>query len=208
MTSLTEYDDVASDVVAELSGVRDKLYAAGVLPEQIIIDPGIGFSKNDDQNWELLGNLDQLEALGHKVLVGASRKRFLGTLLTVCRQGRAPGGTRRRHRRHHGHQRRPRGLGCPRARRRIQPGRRQGRRPHGPQTRPLNRQAPMDRITLSGVTAIGYHGVFDFERREGQPFVVDAVLHLDFSQGRGVGRRPGHRPLRRGGRADHGLDHR
>ncbi|NUU33173.1 dihydroneopterin aldolase [Arthrobacter sp. C9C5] len=40
----------------------------------------------------------------------------------------------------------------------------------------------MDRITLSGVTAVGHHGVFDFERRDGQPFVVDAVLHLDFSQ--------------------------
>ena len=40
----------------------------------------------------------------------------------------------------------------------------------------------MDRITLSGVTAIGHHGVFDFERREGQPFVVDAVLHLDFAK--------------------------
>ena len=39
----------------------------------------------------------------------------------------------------------------------------------------------MDRITLSGVTAVGHHGVFDFERREGQPFVVDAVLHLDFA---------------------------
>ena len=39
----------------------------------------------------------------------------------------------------------------------------------------------MDRITLTGVTAVGHHGVFDFERREGQPFVVDAVLHLDFS---------------------------
>jgi len=40
----------------------------------------------------------------------------------------------------------------------------------------------MDRITLSGVTAVGHHGVFDFERREGQPFVVDAVLHLDFAR--------------------------
>ena len=40
----------------------------------------------------------------------------------------------------------------------------------------------MDRISLSGVTATGYHGVFDFERREGQPFVVDAVLHLDFGR--------------------------
>lgn len=39
----------------------------------------------------------------------------------------------------------------------------------------------MDRITLTGVTALGHHGVFDFERREGQPFVVDAVLYLDFS---------------------------
>jgi dihydroneopterin aldolase len=40
----------------------------------------------------------------------------------------------------------------------------------------------MDRITLSGVTAVGHHGVLDFERRDGQPFIVDAVLHLDFSQ--------------------------
>ena len=40
----------------------------------------------------------------------------------------------------------------------------------------------MDQITLSGVTAVGHHGVFDFERRNGQPFVVDAVLHLDFSR--------------------------
>ncbi|MHA7223820.1 dihydroneopterin aldolase [Arthrobacter sp. RHLT1-20] len=40
----------------------------------------------------------------------------------------------------------------------------------------------MDQITLSGVTAVGHHGVFDFERRNGQPFVVDAVLHLDVSR--------------------------
>jgi dihydroneopterin aldolase len=40
----------------------------------------------------------------------------------------------------------------------------------------------VDRITLTGVTAVGYHGVFDFERRDGQPFVVDAVLHTDFTK--------------------------
>ena len=40
----------------------------------------------------------------------------------------------------------------------------------------------MDQLTLTGVTAVGYHGVFDFERRDGQPFVVDAVLHLDFGK--------------------------
>ncbi|WP_426997691.1 dihydropteroate synthase [Pseudarthrobacter sp. N5] len=90
MDSLAEYHDVAGEVVAELSGVRDKLYAAGVAPEQIIVDPGLGFSKNDEQNWELLQNLDRLDALGHRILVGASRKRFLGTLLTVAGKSAAP----------------------------------------------------------------------------------------------------------------------
>jgi len=90
MNSLAEYTDVAGEVVAELAGVRDKLYAAGVSQEQIIIDPGLGFAKNDAQNWELLQNLDQLDSLGHKVLVGASRKRFLGTLLTVAGKAAAP----------------------------------------------------------------------------------------------------------------------
>jgi dihydropteroate synthase len=90
MNSLAEYKDVAGEVVAELAGVRDKLYAAGVSQEQIIIDPGLGFAKNDAQNWELLQNLDQLESLGHRILVGASRKRFLGTLLTVAGKSAAP----------------------------------------------------------------------------------------------------------------------
>lgn len=90
MDSLTDYDDVAADVVAELKGVRDKLYAAGVAPEQIIVDPGLGFAKNEAQNWELLQGIDKLHELGHKVLVAASRKRFLGTLLTVAGKAAAP----------------------------------------------------------------------------------------------------------------------
>ncbi|BAS06883.1 dihydropteroate synthase 1 [Arthrobacter sp. Hiyo4] len=90
MNSLAEYKDVAAEVVAELAGVRDKLYAAGVSQDQIIVDPGLGFAKNDAQNWELLQHLDQLESLGHKVLVGASRKRFLGTMLTVAGKSAAP----------------------------------------------------------------------------------------------------------------------
>jgi dihydropteroate synthase len=91
MNSLAEYKDVAGEVVAELAGVRDKLYAAGVSQDQIIVDPGLGFAKNDAQNWELLQNLDQLDSLDHRVLVGASRKRFLGTLLTVAGKSAAPG---------------------------------------------------------------------------------------------------------------------
>jgi len=90
MNSLADYKDVAGEVVAELAGVRDKLYTAGVTAEKIIVDPGLGFAKNDAQNWELLQNLDQLDSLGHRVLVGASRKRFLGTLLTVAGKAAAP----------------------------------------------------------------------------------------------------------------------
>ena len=90
MDSLAEYGNVADEVAAELAGVRDKLYAAGVAPEQIILDPGLGFSKNEEQNWELLQRLDVLQAMGHKVLVAASRKRFLGSLLTVAGKAAPP----------------------------------------------------------------------------------------------------------------------
>ncbi|MEC5191188.1 MULTISPECIES: dihydropteroate synthase [unclassified Arthrobacter] len=90
MDTLTDYADVAADVAAELTGIRDKLYAAGVTPEQIIVDPGLGFSKTDAQNWELLTHLEVLQAMGHKVLVAASRKRFLGSLLTVAGKAAPP----------------------------------------------------------------------------------------------------------------------
>ena len=87
---MAEYGNVADDVVAELRGVRDKLYAAGVAPEQIIVDPGLGFAKNEDHNWEILANLDRFFTLGHPVVVAASRKRFLGSLLTVAGKSAAP----------------------------------------------------------------------------------------------------------------------
>lgn len=90
MNELTDYQHVAEDVAAELAGVRDKLYAAGVAPEQIIVDPGLGFAKTDVQNWELLQHLDVLQAMGHRVLVAGSRKRFLGSLLTVAGKAAPP----------------------------------------------------------------------------------------------------------------------
>ncbi|MCU1512487.1 MAG: dihydropteroate synthase [Arthrobacter sp.] len=90
MDSLAEYGNVAEEVAAELAGLRDKLYAAGVAREQIILDPGLGFSKNEEQNWELLRNLDVLQGMGHRVLVAASRKRFLGSLLTVAGKAAPP----------------------------------------------------------------------------------------------------------------------
>jgi dihydropteroate synthase len=81
MDSLTDYDDIVEDVVRELTELKDTFLAAGVKPEQIILDPGLGFAKAGAQNWELLHGLDRLQALGFPVLVAASRKRFLGTLL-------------------------------------------------------------------------------------------------------------------------------
>lgn len=75
------YDDVVSDVLAELVARRDAAVAAGIAPERIILDPGVGFSKTWDQNWDLLAALDEFSALGHRLLVGVSRKRFLGELL-------------------------------------------------------------------------------------------------------------------------------
>ena len=82
------YGDVTDDVIAELGDRRDACLRAGIAPERIILDPGIGFSKDPDQNWQLLADLDRFQALGHRLLVGVSRKRFLGTLLG----GREPAG--------------------------------------------------------------------------------------------------------------------
>jgi dihydropteroate synthase len=81
MQQHTSYDDVVGDVVAELRGQLDAAEAAGVDLARVAVDPGIGFSKTTDQNWELLAGLDRLAELGRPVLVATSRKRFLGHLL-------------------------------------------------------------------------------------------------------------------------------
>ena len=81
MDSLEAYDDVVTEVRDELGARLAALYDAGVRPEQIVVDPGLGFSKAGVLNWPLLAHLDVLYQLGRPVLVGASRKRFLGHLL-------------------------------------------------------------------------------------------------------------------------------
>ena len=81
MDSLAVYDDVVTDVRDELAERVADLAAAGVAREQVVLDPGLGFAKPGAANWPLLAALDELLALDLPVLVGASRKRFLGTLL-------------------------------------------------------------------------------------------------------------------------------
>lgn len=81
MGSLAVYDDVVAEVIAELQQRLEALESAGVDLQRVVLDPGIGFAKEADHNWMLLRELAQIQALGHPVLIGASRKRFLGSLL-------------------------------------------------------------------------------------------------------------------------------
>lgn len=81
MQSRAVYTDVVAEVRDELTERIDAARAAGVAADQIVIDPGLGFAKTIDHNWELLRHLDAFSVLGYPVLVGTSRKRFLGALL-------------------------------------------------------------------------------------------------------------------------------
>ena len=77
MYARAEYDDVVDEVVAELRGRVEAAASAGIAPSRVILDPGIGFGKKGAQNWAVLHGLDRVIALGPRVLLGASRKRFL-----------------------------------------------------------------------------------------------------------------------------------
>jgi len=77
------YADVVKEVMDELDERVSLLLKSGVLAEQIILDPGIGFAKESDHNWKILQNIERLQLLGYPLLIGASRKRFLGELLNT-----------------------------------------------------------------------------------------------------------------------------
>jgi dihydropteroate synthase len=77
------YDDLLADVMREIAEQLDAATAAGIDPRRIAIDPGIGFSKTAEQNWQVLAGTERLHELGHPVLVATSRKRFLGALLAA-----------------------------------------------------------------------------------------------------------------------------
>lgn len=78
MNSKAQYDDVVADVISEVTIQLDKALAAGIKRENIILDPGLGFAKEAEHNWEILKRIDEFAALGYPVLIGHSRKRFLG----------------------------------------------------------------------------------------------------------------------------------
>ena len=81
MRELTQYDDVTHAVAAWLERRIEELVSAGVGADAIVVDPGFGFAKTPGQNLELLRRLDEIVAIGHPVLVGTSRKSFIGAVL-------------------------------------------------------------------------------------------------------------------------------
>lgn len=76
------YDDVVAEVIAELRARIDEAVAVGVDPADIIVDPGLGFSKNAEHNWQILAGLGEFAVFDQRLLVAASRKRFIASLVS------------------------------------------------------------------------------------------------------------------------------
>jgi dihydropteroate synthase len=89
MQSRASYVDLAAEVTDELAEQVEAALAAGIRRDRLALDPGFGFAKTGEHNWELLNRLDELDTLGFPILYGLSRKAFLGSLLA------APDGTPR-----------------------------------------------------------------------------------------------------------------
>jgi len=81
MAEKAQYKDVVGEIRRELATRTEKLVEQGLDPDQIIIDPGLGFAKEPEHNWQILQGLDRIALMGFPILIGASRKRFLGELL-------------------------------------------------------------------------------------------------------------------------------
>ncbi|MEA4861868.1 MAG: dihydropteroate synthase [Victivallaceae bacterium] len=84
MNTMASYGDVTEEVMAELSEALEKALAAGVKKEKIILDPNLGFAKNTNHNLEILANLGKLRSLEHPLMIGHSRKRFIGELCNLA----------------------------------------------------------------------------------------------------------------------------
>lgn len=85
MNGMAEYPrGTVTEVVDELCGLRERLLAGGVLAQNLILDPGLGFAKGGVQDWELLAAIEELQSLGHRLLIAGSRKRFIANALAAA----------------------------------------------------------------------------------------------------------------------------
>lgn len=172
MTHAAHYGDVVGEVVAEVRAQVDAAVAAGIDSSRIIVDPGLGFAKEPVHSWAMLRGLDRLQGLGLPVLVGASRKRFLGALLADA------DGT-------------PRPVDARDAASAAVVALAAARGYWGVRVHDVAASADAvrvaaawpqeerDRIAIHGIRAFGHHGVLDREKRDGQEFSADLVLELD-----------------------------
>ena len=173
--SRSDYLDVVREVRAALAERAQSAIAAGIAPHHIVLDPGLGFDKTAVQGWQLLAQLHQLTSLGYPVLVGASRKRMLGEALgerdnqanrdfataavsaLVAREG--AWGVR------------VHDIASTAAALAVAHAWGAGNRA------PVSR----DRITLTGLEVFAHHGYYEFEREQGQRFIIDAEVDVDLS---------------------------
>ncbi len=202
--AVSEYRWAPHDVSIELLGRWHAALDAGIQPERLWVDPGLGFAKHPEHNWQLLGELSTIAAIGARVLVGASRKRFLGALLpddapveerdlltavvSALVAGRGADALRV-----HDVRSSARALDvwqsfitavdvAPEVQ-----GSYLASAPLGARAssgRWSSDRAGRDRIVLTGLRAFAHHGVFEHERRDGQEFVIDVTAGLDL---RGAG---------------------
>lgn len=193
MQQHARYGDVVAEVRHELSQRVEAAIAAGVTRQQLVIDPGLGFAKTAEHNWRLLAELNQLRELGLPVLLGASRKAFLGSLLAGRDGAARPAAARDAATtavsvlaaqagawavRVHDVRATVDALEVWRA---VTGATRPNHDNLSPSV-PLATLAPTGSagvITLRGLRAFGYHGVYAFEREQGQEFVVDVRLECD-----------------------------
>jgi dihydropteroate synthase len=194
MQRLAVYRDVVAEVREELAQRVDEALSSGVAPDKIIIDPGLGFAKTAEHNWQLSRHLDQIMALGFPVLFAASRKSYLGRLLADPDGSPRPVGGREAATvattvlavaagvwgvRVHDVRGTVDAIAVWEATGRPELGRRAGALAGSP-ARSGEGDGP-GTIRLTGLTALGHHGVYDFERVQGQDFVVDVALELDLT---------------------------
>lgn len=177
----SDYGDVVAEVRASLHERARAAIAAGVGPEHLVLDPGLGFDKTGPQGFALLTHLDALAALGFPILVGASRKRMLGELLEALPEAARDGG--------HGAHARDLATAVVSAlaaradawgvRVHDVPGTVQALAVAAAWGEPEPAAPTPDRVALTGLEVFAHHGVFDFERERGQRFLIDVEVTTD-----------------------------
>jgi dihydropteroate synthase len=88
---VNRYKDLMADILADLRESIDMALKAGIRPENIMVDPGIGFAKDPAQNLDVMNRLEELKTLGYPVLLGTSRKSMIGKVLDVPMAERVEG---------------------------------------------------------------------------------------------------------------------